>query len=173
MANKKMLDKHLKDLGQLEKILKEADISCKLIKSSETIPLNMLRVPMDADDKKRPRSFTCSFIPMDEEDLETSSLLQFYSELPLTTDPDRTGDLREFLMACNIIQPIGHFGMQDETTVYFRYVLVIKQSNKMDEDLIIETLMLFEYAINAYQDEIEDVATGAVGLGEALKGLEG
>ena len=171
MISEKIQAKHILDLSNLEEILKEGNIQCSLLTSGKNLPLSMLIVPMEKDNKGRPRAYSCSYIPMDDDDLENISLLQIYSQFPIKLNKSKIEDLRTLLLACNILQPIGNFGIKDETDIYLRYVLVVKKFDLLDPEEISETLMMFEYGINMYQDLIEDINSGNQSIKEALESL--
>lgn len=169
MISEKIQAKHILDLSNLEEILKGENIQCSLLKSGKNLPLSMLVIPMEPDDKNRPRAYSCSFIPMDDDDLENISLLQIYSQLPIKTEMSKIAELQAFLLACNILQPIGNFGIKDGADVYLRYVLVVKKYDTLDPEEILETFMMFEYGINMYQDIIEGLVEGRYDLKMAMR----
>jgi hypothetical protein len=167
MLDKKIQAKHLLGLENVKEILAKSDIESAIIKANQHLPLSMLIMPLDDDEQDRSRSISASYIPMDEDDLEHTELLQLYSQFPFKINNKQEPELARFLLACNILQPIGNFGFKDGQ-VCFRYVLVLKKYDLPDPEEILETFMMFEYALQTYQQLIEDVNDGKKNFDEGI-----
>lgn len=171
MIDQQMQARHLLHLSNIDKILKEKNIQCQIIEASQNIPMNMLLVAFNKDAKNRDQYLTCSFIPMAEDDLKNSALLQIYSEFPFEIDSRKIPELLSYLNEINLIQMLGHFGLKDKTTVYFKYIYAFAQYEEIPEDQIIEVIYLIEYAFLVYKRTIEDILSGTQDLNEAISAL--
>ncbi|WP_434222685.1 YbjN domain-containing protein [Limnospira platensis CENA597] len=101
------------------------------------------------------------FIPVEEE-VEDVHLLQFYVGLPGEVLPAAMSEIRQLLLRLNTTLPIGSFGIQEEEELlYFRYVLVIPQEEKLSaETAIIQSLWLVFYLVESFAVPIQEVARG-------------
>ncbi|MCA6623139.1 MAG: hypothetical protein IM542_11325, partial [Pseudanabaena sp. M165S2SP1A06QC] len=75
--------KDLFELQQLEAAIKaELDLDCQILEHSVDTPIDTLVVNIETDGLGRSRIVSIMFIPLDDSDVETLKLLQFYCETP-------------------------------------------------------------------------------------------
>jgi Putative bacterial sensory transduction regulator len=159
------------ELGNIEQMLKSLDVPCSLIARSELVPISAIYVPMEPDQRERSRGYGLSFIPMDEDDMDNSSLLQLYYEFPFEFNSKYELPLLKYINACNLLQPLGNFGIKDDQKFYFRYILIVGKDDDLNKDMLLDTLMMFEYLISIYEDQIDDLNSGELTLEAALEEL--
>ncbi len=159
------------ELGNIEQMLKSFDVPCSLIARSELVPISAIYVPMEPDDQKRDRGYGLSFVPMDEDDMENSSLLQLYYEFPFEFNSKFELPLLRYINAMNLLQPLGNFGIKDDQKFYFRYILIVGKDDDLNKDMLLDTLMMFEYLISIYEDQIDGLNSGQLTLEAALEEL--
>jgi len=140
-----------------------------LAEPNEDLPISILGVELEKDEQERPRTLIFSFIP--EEELENIDLLQLYTVLPISVKEEVGADLGMFLVHVNNLCPIGHFGINTENEIYFRYTLCVKQNEPIAQSIIEETGMLYNYALDSYANIVEEVYTGVVSYEEAMLAL--
>lgn len=169
MIDKTIHTRHLLHLSNVEKILKKQKIACQLLKASEAIPLNMLLVGLGKDSNNKEQYLSCSFIPMSEGDIKNTALLQIYSEFLIDINQERIDNVLAYLNAINLLQVLGHFGIKDNSELYYKYIFTFNQFSEVPEDQILEVIFLIEYAFNAFKQGIEDFINGSITLEKALK----
>ncbi len=154
-------------LSNVQDILAEADIASELIPANVAFPIPALIAELSLDHQSNSRTLGFTLIPTEEDFPADFVLLQLYSEIQVSLDSEQYKDLATFLDRCNILQPIGHFGRKEDK-VYFRHVLMIPKDEGARSDLILQTTMLFEYALDVYQEYIVEVAEGKLPLVDAI-----
>lgn len=171
MIDEKAMLRQEFELGNIEQMLKSLDVPCSFIPRSAQISISAIYVPMEKDGKERDRGYGLSFVPLDEDDMENSSLLQLYYEFPFEYNSKYELPLLKYFNAANLLQPLGSFGVKDDQKFYFRYILIVGKDDDLNKDMLLDTLMMFEYLISIYEDQIEDLNSGELTLEAALKEL--
>jgi hypothetical protein len=169
MISKIIHTKHLLDLNEVKNMLDSVGIDSVILETGPLNLLNTLIISLGSDEKGNERQCTCNFIPMDEEFIEDNSLLQFYYIIPFEVKSENIIELSRFLLECNLLQPIGNFGIKNAKEIYFRYVSMQNKYEPLNAQNILETNMLFEYAIDIYQELIDKVNKGELNVEKALE----
>lgn len=163
--------KVLFELQQLEKAIKtELDLECQILEHSVDTPIDTLVVDIETDSLGRSRIVSIMFIPLDDSDVETLKLLQFYCETPICVEsPSNRAIVAELLAAINLKIPIGAFCLNDQHTVTFKYVNALGKFKTIDLEEFLETLLLWMFALDSMSSPIESVAKGEQSLELAIK----
>lgn len=156
------------ELGFLMQYLREAELPSQLLKPSNEVPLATLLVPLFQDYKNRDRFMTFTFVPLPEDEIEYVRLLQIFSVVPVDWKEGTRGDVEKLLLAINARTAIGHFNVNEEGEVSFRYVHAASNSTILPKNEILETIDLFNLMLDMFAETIDKVASGAMPLSEAL-----
>lgn len=163
---------HLKQLNQLRLYIDALDFESRMIEHSEFVPINVLLVAITVDYMERDRFINFSFVPISDEELDHTNLLQFYTTMPIELKLNNRIDVEKLLLAINTRMAVGHFGIQDNGEIYIRHIYSAHRLYGMNEQLIVETILLFIAMIDMHEELIDGVAKGKIELEEALRILE-
>jgi hypothetical protein len=152
--------RHLTQLGLVKEILDEAELPTSILDRSEAIPFHVLMVGFQEDSQGRDRFLHFSFLPLNEEDMQSVQLLQLYSTLPFTLKPENKEAVALLLLEVNTRLPIGHFGVNEYGEVHYRYVYSLSASKAMDADEMLNIVSLFVYMCDMFSEALEKVASG-------------
>ena len=163
--------KDLFELQQLEEAIKaELDLECQILEHSVDTPIDTLVVNIETDGLGRSRIVSIMFIPLDDSDVETLKLLQFYCETPICVESSSNRAIvAELLAAINLKIPIGAFCLNDQHTVTFKYINALGKFRTIDSEEFLETLLMWMFALDSMSSLIESVAQGEQSLELAIK----
>jgi hypothetical protein len=165
--------RHLAQLGQLKEILDEAELATNLLEKSEAIPLHVLMAGFQEDSKGRDRFLHFSFLPLNDDDIVAIQLLQIYSTLPFHLKEGAREGVAALLLEVNTRLPVGHFGVNEEGELHYRYVYSLSASRTFDGDEVLEILTLFVYMCDMFAEHIELVASGEASADTVIQALRG
>lgn len=168
-------EKYLLELGTLKGYLEEElELVCQIMDSHdmgsapEMPPITSLSVILEPGWQERIRAANLTFIPLDDSDVEAIRLLQFYSQLPFTANQDHLDDTVRFLLAINLLIPIGAFSLSTENDLFFKYVYSLSRFEAIKQEEFLETFLLWLFTLDSFSPLIAEVATGALDLESAL-----
>lgn len=166
--------KTLFELQQLEAAIRsEIDLDCQILTRSEAIPIDTLVVNLEADRKDRPRIASIIFIPLEDSDIETLKLLQFYCESPIQVTHETTRRVvAELLSAINLKAPLGTFCLNSQHQVVFKYVNALGKFRAIESEEFLETLLLWMFTLDSMSVLIESVASEEMSLELAIQTLD-
>ncbi|WNR44017.1 YbjN domain-containing protein [Paenibacillus roseipurpureus] len=165
--------RHLAQLGQLKEILDEAELATNLLEKSEAIPLHVLMAAFQEDQKGRDRFLHFSFLPLNDEDITAIQLLQIYSTLPFHLGTGARAEVSSLLLEINTRLPIGHFGINEDGEIHYRYVYTLSASRSFESDETLEIITLFVYMCDMFAPYIEQVAAGELQAEQVIQALRG
>lgn len=154
------------DLISIQKIFQKYDLSTAILEKSEILPLNSLVINTVGDYKKRTRTLSFSFLPLELEHFPDVKLLQIFSEFNFDIKKEYLKDLETLLVKLNRLLPIGCLGITEGNKVYLRYVHTLAKYDIIDdkESTLLNIYNLFVYALNLNAKVLELVATGEKSL---------
>ena len=161
--------RHLAHLGLLKGILDEAGLATNLLEKSEAIPIHVLMAGFQEDKKGRDRFLHFSFLPLDEKETAAVHLLQIYSTLPFSLKEEHRDAVAAVILEVNTRLPIGHFGMNEQNELYYRYAYSVSASRLFDSEEILDILSLFVYMCDMFAEPVERAASGEVDAAQALQ----
>lgn len=161
---------HAAQLGFLQQYFEKQGWSSRLLERSADLPIHVLSVAAPRDSLGRERGITFAYVPLDEDDLDHISLLQFYSPLPITMNPVYEKDVDTLFRFVNPGLAIGHYGHKDGE-LFMRHVYTAPLHDMIREEMFIETVLLFFSLQDAASVAIEAVATGKKTVLQALTDL--
>ncbi len=106
------------------------------------------------------------------EDESAIDLLQIYATLPFEIKPDTRPALAMLLLNLNRYLPISGFGVDDGAGVVFCRHTLFCPGGEVDTRVLLEVLDLMVLFIRKHTEILEQVATGAKSLEDALAELE-
>ncbi|NQX70026.1 YbjN domain-containing protein [Paenibacillus alba] len=163
--------RHLAQLGLLKDILDETGLATNLLEKSEAIPLHVLMAGFQEDKKGRERFLHFSFLPLNDEEIGAIQLLQIYSTLPFHLQEGRRGEVASVLLEINTRLPIGHFGINEQNELHYRYVYSIPATSTFESEEVLEILSLFVYMCDMFAEHVELVASGEAGAEQVIQAL--
>lgn len=163
--------RHLAQLGLLKQILDEADLATNLLEKSEAIPLHVLMAGFQEDKKGRERFLHFSFLPLNDDDIVAIQLLQIYSTLPFHLQEGTRDGVAAVLLEINTRLPIGHFGINEQDELHYRYVYSISAASTFESDEVLEILSLFVYMCDMFAEHVELVASGEASAEQVVQSL--
>ncbi|MGG1513890.1 YbjN domain-containing protein [Paenibacillus oryzisoli] len=165
--------RHLAQLGYLQEILEETGLVTNLLEKSEAIPLHVLMAGFQEDAKGRERFLHFSFLPLNDEEITSVQLLQIYSTLPFHLGEGLRGEVGEVLLEINTRLPVGHFGINEQGELHYRYVYSIPASSTFESEQVLEILSLFVYMCDMFVEYIDKVASGEATAEHVVSALRG
>jgi hypothetical protein len=165
--------RHLAQLGLLKDILDEAGLATNLLERSEAIPIHVLMAGFQEDKKGRDRFLHFSFLPLDEEEAGVVQLLQIYSTLPFNLKEEHRDAVAAVLLEVNTRLPIGHFGINEQNELHYRYVYSLSAARSFDNEETLEILSMFVYMCDMFAEPVELAASGEADVAEVLQSLRG
>lgn len=163
--------RHLAQLGLLKQILDEADLATNLLEKSEAIPLHVLMAGFQEDKKGRERFLHFSFLPLNDDDIVAIQLLQIYSTLPFHLQEGTRDGVAAVLLEINTRLPIGHFGINEQDELHYRYVYSISAASTFESEEVLEILSLFVYMCDMFAEHVELVASGEASAEQVVQSL--
>ncbi|UKS25230.1 YbjN domain-containing protein [Paenibacillus sp. HWE-109] len=163
--------RHLAQLGLLKDILDETGLATNLLEKSEAIPLHVLMAGFQEDKKGRERFLHFSFLPLNDEEIGAIQLLQIYSTLPFHLQEGKRGEVASVLLEINTRLPIGHFGINEQNELHYRYVYSIPATSTFESEEVLEILSLFVYMCDMFAEHVELVASGEADAEQVIQTL--
>lgn len=133
----------------------------RVVEHSDELPVPTLLVSFDRDEEDRDRIAAVSFLPLPEDELPSTQLLQVYVRLPFGVPDDQRREVLEAATLVNAAMAIGHFAVRGDE-IYYRYVLAAPSDRTIDGDLLADLLPLLEFHQQHFGDYLEGVAEGEV-----------
>ena len=164
--------KHTAELSFLSGYLDELGFESELVERSETLPMPILISSIGGDAAGRPRMLHFLFVPIDEEHLEILQLLQIHSLFPYELGVDYLAEVEKLLSVINQKLGMGYVGIDQENSIYYKYLFAKARYQPLDQNLIVETVQLFIFLMERFSGLIEGVATGEQDLATALADLD-
>lgn len=161
------------EFQQLEAAIKsELDLNCQVLPCSSEVPITTLAIELEADAKERSRIASLIFIPLEESDVETLKLLQFYCETSINLENNLSRSaIIELLPTINLKIPLGSFCLDPQNQVVFKYVNALGKSREINPEEFLETLLLWMFTLDSMSALIDSVVTGECRLQSAMQAL--
>lgn len=123
-----------------------------------------LIVSLSTDEDGRQRTLRISFIPVGD-NVSHTKFVQMWSPLPFTAGAATTRhELLEAVAIVNEHVALGRFGLQDDGTLYFRYILAVPRSEMLDDDMFGEIVAFCDYHQEFFGDYLEGVCEGEISV---------
>lgn len=103
---------------------------------------------------------------------EQSVILQLMSNLDIMADEKNIIQLAAMIARINPIVPVGAFGISATNNVYMRHTILSKTKDRIDNDVIIETLDIMAFFINIIAVNLKSFVEGKESFEQCLKNLE-
>ncbi|MFK8186365.1 MAG: hypothetical protein AB8B99_23565 [Phormidesmis sp.] len=168
------LAKYRFELQQLETAIKTSlALNCELLHRSSETPIDSLVVQLESDTKGRSRLASLIFSPLQDTDVESLKLLQFYCETPIqVSSPQIRQTVAELLSILNLNLPIGTFCLNAEHVLTYKYVYALGKFTTIVPEEFLETFLLWLFALDPMSDLIESVVDEEQNLTSALALLQ-
>jgi hypothetical protein len=164
--------KYTAELSFLEGYLAQLGFESDLLERSETVPMPILITSIGGDEAGRPRLLHFLFVPIEEEHLQTVQLLQIHTLFPYEIQPDTLPETEKLLGYINQKLGMGSVGVDEQNSIYYKYIFAKARYQPLDEPLIVETVQLFIFLMERFSGVIEDVVTGQRDLSAAIEMLQ-
>lgn len=162
------------ELQQLETAIKaELELDCQILPRSVETPIDTLVIKLEADEQERIRIASVMFFPLEDSDVESLKLLQFYCETPIRVESTQArATVAEFLSAVNLKIPVGTFCLNSNHEVVCKYVYALGKFKAIEPEEFLETFLLWMFAIDSMSGLIESVAKEEQSLVAATQHLD-
>lgn len=148
------------ELGFIKQFLQEIGLTAELHEPSPQLPLSALVVPLAKDDQGRDRYISFSYVPFAENEVQHVRLLQMYTIIPVTWNEGTKEQLLQLFPLINGSLAIGHFGLNGEQEVYYRYVYTAPGGGVLSKEEILGVIDLFVMGLDAFSPMLEGIASG-------------
>jgi len=173
MVDEELNKRHLIELGFIKEYLEEIDFKTTILEKSEkNIPFSTLVSVIGKDYKNLERIVNLNFIPTYKELTENILVLQILSVVFCEFKVENKRSVEKILNTINSQLIVGTYSLNEKNQIIFRYIYIVPISGKISKNEFIDTLMLFSYMQELYNDIIESVAIGDKKLYEALEDLK-
>ena len=173
MTNEQMHARHLVELGFLQDVVGELELSSRIIERSPQVAYHTLLVEIEADSKRRSRQLAMNFYPLEDEEFSDTLFLQYFIGLPFEVKQSALPTVAQILPDVNNKVVLGHFGLTaGARQLHFRYVQPLPSDEVMSAEKVASVLLLVRYTPILFGDLLEEVASGAVTLDAARARVE-
>lgn len=145
-------------LALIQQFLREMNWTTEFIQQGLPVPALIVTIPRDR--QGRERAVTLTYIPLDEDMLEQTSLLMLYTSLPFAYDATYRAQLDLLVQAINALVPIGAFGYKPDGEIFMRYSLSLPRYDTVPQQMLVESVLLFVAMLDALCPVLEAVASG-------------
>ncbi|MEO6122921.1 MAG: hypothetical protein ABIR32_04370 [Ilumatobacteraceae bacterium] len=152
---------HIAELAFIETAVQAAGYQSAQTGSDDLSVEPELIVALDPDEDSRARSLRISFIPVGDE-VESTKFVQLWVTLPFEVAADRVDAVRLATAIVNEHVALGRFGVDQDGSVYFRYVLAARAHTMIDDDLIAEVVSFVDFHQEHFGDFVEGVCDGNI-----------
>ncbi len=157
--------KHVAELGFLEIALRSSGRDeLAVLEPEATDELPSLVVGLGIDDEERPRVLHVRIIPLGEDEADATRFVEMYVPLPFEVPDDRTPDIRHALSIVNEHLAIGHFGLQSDGRLYYRYVLATPLLQMIDDEMFVEVVAFVDFHQDHFADYLEGVCADEISV---------
>lgn len=163
--------KHTAELSFLSGYLAELGFESELVERSDNLPMPILISSIGGDAADRPRLLHFLFVPIEEDHLEILQLLQIHSLFPYEVGSDYLVATEKLLSVINQKLGMGYVGIDEQDSIYYKYLFAKARYQPLDRALIVETVQLFIFLMERFSGLIEGVATGQQDLAAAIATL--
>ena len=161
-------EKHRALLADFERALGREGFPARLRPADDRVPLDLLLVEL-AGDGRDPVRLELSFLPGLEGQLGGQSLLQCFAGLGVVVAEDRVAELARTIVALNGRLPLVGFGcLHPSRGLCFRHVLMLSDAEDSAPEIVVRTTWMVAFVLHRFGDRVAGVATGRLGLAEAL-----
>jgi hypothetical protein len=156
-------------LALIQQFLNAMNWTTELIQQGLAVPVLIVTIPRDQ--QGRERAITLTYIPLDEDMLEQTSLLMLYTSLPYAYTAAYRAQLDLLVQAINALVPIGAFGFKEDGEIFMRYSMALPRYDTVPQQLLVETALLFVALLDALSPVLEAVVSGVKQAAQAVAEL--
>lgn len=167
------------NLNDIKSLLEKTDFTCEILPASDKIPINQLVAGLGPDTENRVRFL---IIRTAEQDLSSHDALlgitapirryqeiQLLSVLPFQVNAENIPDTARLILLLNKGMELPGFELSEvDGIVLFRHAFVVPE-DALDERILLSLVGMIQMLLDAFTELLEDVATGAQSLQEALE----
>ena len=154
----------------------EQDISARgfnvsFVPASTEIPYDVVLVVLETlEEESFGWQLELSLLPIAEEDMEETALLQCFVPLSVKVSPEAEQALMRIIVMLNSRLPVGGFGyLESDKMIFFRNVLMLmKHDLSASAALVNESIFMVGYLLNTFAETVASVASGQASVEEAV-----
>lgn len=139
------------------------DYPVRVVEAGDELPVPTMLVDLGADEDGRDRTMAVGFLPLGDDELPSTQLLQFYVRLPFDVADDQRDEVLQAASLLNAAIAIGHFAVRDGEA-YYRYVLAAPAGDVVDGGMLGDLVPLLHFHQLHFGDHLEGVATEEVAV---------
>lgn len=154
---------HAAQLGTLQQALNDKGAASQLFEPNERLPVTTLMIDVGPDDAGRDRVLAASIMPLADDGLDDTQLVQFYAQMPFAIDDESLASVQRAVPIVNAALAIGHFGMQNGE-LFYRYVLAMPNGATFDLAMTVEIVALMAFHQEHFGDFFEGIVDDEITL---------
>jgi len=153
------------ELSQAQAAL-STEFPLQVVQPTAQSPYPQLGVVLDPDQRGRERILYVLLQPPTDE----VYTMQLFCLLPFQVAAKSAPNLARLIAHTNLKLPLIGFGMGEaDGWVYFRTIVPLPPDRELDSRVVLESTWLAYYMLDRFGPVLEEVATGALGLDEAMR----
>jgi len=143
-----------------ERTLVEAGFTVQRVAGAPQLPGEQLLVSVSNDPQGRERLILLTLYEGLSDEIDDAHLLQYFVRMPFEVAPEHRDDLARFLNLVNVRLPLGAYGFLYNGMVFFRAMAMLTVDTSTWSKLVSEYLFITVFALDAFAEGVEAVATG-------------
>jgi hypothetical protein len=143
-----------------ERTLVETGFTVQRVAGAPQLPGEQLLVSVSNDPQGRERLILLTLYEGLSDEIDDAHLLQYFVRFPFEVAPEHRDDLARFLNLVNVRLPLGAYGFLYNGMVFFRAMAMLTVDTATWSKLISEYLFITVFALDAFAEGVEAVATG-------------
>lgn len=140
--------------------LTDTGFTVQRVSGAPALPGDQLLVSISNDEQGRERQILLTLYEGLSEDIEDAHLLQYFVRFPFEVAPEHRDDLARFINLVNVRLPLGAYGFIYNGMVFFRAMAMFTTDSATWAKLVSEYLFVTVFALDAFAEGVEAVATG-------------
>jgi hypothetical protein len=161
---------NLKDqlyLSQIKDYLQQLPLSVEVMEASDLIPLNLLLISDPVHG-----SSNLMYVPLPEDHFQEIRLMQLYSLIIPSINPEKKEDLFYLINEINAKLPIGSISVNKMAELGFKFIFPVPRFEIPKEHQFIEIFTLYRNSLICFKDIINQFTNGSLSLKQVLAKLE-
>jgi hypothetical protein len=146
-------------LKEIQSLIESMAYEVTFTPRGETSIVDMLSVLLDNEDDfdTKEQKIIITGYP-DEDELDGSFFMQFFSEYSFTVQDKDLLNLLNMINQVNLLLPLGAFYLGEENSkLYFKYVLAYPKESSITAAFLNDVLDMAIYAIDEFQEGFENL----------------
>jgi hypothetical protein len=150
-----------------ERTLAETGFRVQRVAGTPQLPGDQLLISIASDPQGRDRLILLTLYEGLADEIDDAHLLQYFVRMPFEVATEQRDELARFLNLVNVRLPLGAYGFLFNGMVFFRAMAMLTVDTSTWTKLVSEYLFITVFALDAFAEGVEAVATGRMTALEA------